>query len=157
MKNYPFVIATIMILSIVPLSFAEQRNSDLTIDGSTFNMSYDFDGELLAFGIDTESKSLLVGTADVNESTFELTFPSEVLSAENDEFVVLVDGAETNYSVTHIDDNTKLIFVIPVATEEIEIIGTNVIPEFPLGVLAIMGIVSAAALVFSRTKLMQFR
>jgi len=146
-----------MILSIVPLSFAEQRNSDLTIDGNTFNMSYDFDGELLAFGIDTESKSLLIGTTDVNESTFELTFPSEVLSAENDEFVVLVDGAETNYSITHIDDNTKLSFVIPVATEEIEIIGTNVIPEFPLGVLAIMGIVSATALVFSRTKLMQFK
>lgn len=146
-----------MILSIIPLSFADQRNYDLKVDGNTFNLSYDFDGELLAFGIDTESKSLLVGTTNVNESTFELSFSSEVLSAENDEFVVLVDGAETNYSVTHTDNNTKLSFVIPIATEEIEIVGTNVIPEFPLGVLAIMGIVSAATLVFSRTKLMQFR
>ena len=41
---------------------------------------------------------------------------------------------------------------IPEATEEIEIIGTTVVPEFPLGVLAIMGIVSAMALVFSKTK-----
>ncbi|MBM2819903.1 MAG: hypothetical protein HW410_1585 [Nitrosarchaeum sp.] len=146
-----------MILSITPLSFADQRNYDLIVDGNTFDLSYDFDGELLAFGIDTESKSLLVGTTNVNESTFELSFSSEVLSAENDEFVVLVDGAETNYSVTHTDNNTKLSFVIPIATEEIEIVGTNVIPEFPLGVLAIMGIVSAATLVFSRTKLMQFR
>lgn len=157
MKNYLFAIAASVILSTIPLSFAEQKNYDLKIDENTFNLSYDFDGELLAFGIDTESKSLLVGTADVNESTFELTFPSEVLSAENDEFVVLADGAETNYSVTHTDGNTKLSFIIPIATEEIEIVGTNVIPEFPLGVLAVMGIVSAAALVFSRTKLMQFR
>jgi hypothetical protein len=146
-----------MILSIIPLSFAESGNYDLEIDDRTFNLSYSFDGEIVSMDVDKELPSLLIGTVNVDESTFELSFPSELISAENDEFIILLDGAETDYTTTHTEDMTKLSFVIPIATEEIEIIGTSVIPEFPFGVLAIMGIVSAMAIVFSRTKLVHFR
>jgi hypothetical protein len=147
----------VVIQSIIPLSFAEEEKYDLKIDEKTFNLSYSFDGKLVSMDIDKESKSLLVGTTNVDESTFELSFPSELLSAENDEFVVLLDGTETDYTATHTDNVTKFSFVIPIATEEIEVIGTNVIPEFPFGVLAIMGIISSIAVMFSRPKLMQFR
>jgi len=157
LKNYLFVISTIVILSAVPLSFSESGNYDLEIDEGTFNLAYSFDGEVISMDIDKELPSLLIGTVNVNESTFDLSFPSELIGAENDEFIILLDGAETDYSVTHTEETTEISFVIPIATEEIEIIGTSVIPEFPLGVLAIMGIVSAMAIMFSRTKLMRFR
>lgn len=157
MKNYLIVIMMIVISSIIPLSFAESGKYDLTVDKKTFNLSYNFDGDLVSMDIDQESKSLLVGTTNVDESTFEISFPSELLSAEDNEFVVLLDGIETDYSVTHTNDMTKLSLVIPIATEEVEIIGTNVIPEFPLGTLAILGIISFVAIILSRTKLMQFR
>lgn len=147
----------IVISSIIPLSFAESGKYDLRVDEKTFNLSYNFDGDLVSIDIDQESKSLLVGTTNVDESTFEISFPSELLSAEDDEFVVLLDGIETDYSVTHTNDMIKLSLVIPIATEEVEIIGTNVIPEFPLGTLAILGIVSVIVIMLSRTKLMQFR
>lgn len=148
---------TIAVLSIIPLSFAESGKYDLKIDENAFSLPYSFDGKIISMDIDKESKSLLIGTTGVDESTFELSFPSELLSAENDEFVILLDGMETDYTVTHADDMTKLSLVIPIATEEIEIIGSNVIPEFPFGVLAIMGVVSIMAVVFSRSKITQFR
>ncbi len=157
MKNYLFVISTIVILSIIPLSFSESGNYDLEIDERTFNLSYSFDGEMISMDVDKELPSLLIGTTNVDESAFELSFPSELISAENDEFIILLDGAETDYSITHTEDMTELSFVIPIATEEIEIIGTSVIPEFPFGVLAIMGTVSAMAVVFSRTNIVRFR
>lgn len=157
MKNYFFVIVAITVLSIIPLSFAESGKYDVKVDEKTFNLSYSFDGKLISMDVDREAKSLLIGTTSVDESTFELSFPSELLSAENDEFVILLDGIETNYAVTHADDTTKLSLVIPIATEEIEIIGSNVIPEFPFGALAIMGVVSIMAMAFSRSKTMQFR
>lgn len=157
MKNYFFAITAITILSIIPLSFAESGNYDLKIDEKTFSLQYSFDGKLISMDLDKESKSLLIGTTNVNESTFELSFPSELISAENDEFVILLDGVETDYTVTHADDMTKFSLAIPIATEEIEIIGSDVIPEFPFGVLAIMGVVSIMAIVFSRSKIMRLR
>jgi len=157
LKNHLFVISTIVILSIIPVSFSESGNYDLEINEGTFVLPYSFDGEIISMDVDKELPSLLIGTINVNESTFELSFPSELISAENDEFIILLDGAETDYAITHTEDMTNISFVIPIATEEIEIIGTSVIPEFPFGVLAIMGVVSAMAVVFSRTKLVQFR
>lgn len=157
MKNYLIVIMIIVISSIIPLSFAESGKYDLTVDEKTFNLSYNFDGDLISMDIDQETKSLLVGTTNVDESTFEISFPSELLSAEDNEFVVLLDGIETDYSVTHAENMTKFSLVIPIATEEVEIIGTNVIPEFPIGTLAILGIISSVAIILFRTKLMQFR
>lgn len=157
MKNYLIVIMIIVISSIIPLSFAESGKYDLTVDEKTFNLSYNFDGDLISMDIDQETKSLLVGTTNVDESTFEISFPSELLSAEDNEFVVLLDGIETDYAVTHTENMTKFSLVIPIATEEIEIIGTNVIPEFPIGTLAILGIISSVAIILFRTKLMQFR
>ncbi len=157
MKNYLFVISTIVILSIIPASFSESGSYDLMIDERTFDIAYSLDGEVIAMDVDKELPSLLIGTVNVDESTFEMSFPTELISAEGDEFIILLDGAETDYSISHADDMTEISFVIPIATEEIEIIGTSVIPEFPIGVLAIMGIVSAMAVMFSRTKLVRLR
>lgn len=151
------LISVITILTIVPLSFADQGTYELEADGKTFDVSYNFDGELLAMTADQESTSLLVGMQNVEDSFFEISFPSELLSAQNAEFVVLVDGLETEYAVTYNDNNPTLRFSIPADSEEIEIIGTSVIPEFPLGVLAIMGAISAMVIVLSKMRLRLFK
>lgn len=139
------------------MSFADNGVEQIKADEQTFDVSYSFDGELVAMQVDKESTSLLIGTTNVQESVFEISFPSELLAAEEAQFVVLVDGLETDYTVTYTENNPTITLSIPEATEEIEIIGTSVVPEFPLGVLAIMGIVSAMALVFSKTKLAIFK
>lgn len=154
MKNYSFLIATIAALSMVPLSFADQGTYVLKIDGKSFDVSYSFDGELLAMDVDRESTSLLIGTQNVEDSTFEVSFSSELLSAQNAEFVVLVDGLETDYVVTYNGNDPTIKFPTPADSEEVEIIGTSIIPEFPVGALAIMAAVSAGIIVFSRTKML---
>jgi hypothetical protein len=157
LKNYLSIISAVAILSIIPVSFSESGNYDLVIDERTFNLAYNFDGEVISMDVDKELPSLLIGTVNVDESMFELSFPTELISAENDEFIILLDGAETDYTITYTEDMTEISFMIPIATEEIEIIGTSVIPEFPFGILAIMGIVSAMAIMFSRTKIIRFK
>lgn len=139
-------------ISTIPLSFADRGVETIEAEGESFDVSYSLDGELVAIQVDQESTSLLIGTTNVQDSTFEVSFPSELLAAENAEFVVLVDGLETDYTISYADNNPTILVQVPEATEEIEIIGTTVVPEFPLGVLAIMGVVSAMALVFSKTK-----
>jgi len=139
-------------ISTIPLSFADRGVETIEAEGESFDVSYNLDGELVAIQVDQESTSLLIGTTNVQDSTFEVSFPSELLAAENAEFVVLVDGLETDYTISYADNNPTILVQVPEATEEIEIIGTTVVPEFPLGVLAIMGVVSAMALAFSKTK-----
>jgi len=152
-----FAILAIAAISTIPMSFADEGMQTVEAEGKSFDVSYSVDGELLAIGVDQESTSLLVGLDQVNESTFTISFPSELLAAENASFVVLVDGLETDYTVSYDGDNPTITIPIPEATEEIEIIGTSVVPEFPLGVLAVMGVVSAVALIFSKSRLAIFK
>lgn len=157
MKNYLLVTTSIMLLSITPFSFAAERTYDLEFDEKTFDISYSLDGEVLAMEIDPHVTSLLVGTENVEASIFTISFPSELLRVENADFIILVDGLETAYTLEYEGDNTSMTFPIPAFTEEIEIIGTHVIPEFPLGVLAVMGVLSATVIALSRTRLSLFR
>ncbi|MFM7861156.1 MAG: hypothetical protein ACKO7Y_00140 [Candidatus Nitrosotenuis sp.] len=149
------ILAIIAAISAAPASFAE--STTIQADEKSFDVQYSFDGELLAMDIDKESKSLLVGLDGTQESTFEITFPSELLSAENGDFVVLVDGLEEDYTITYDNDKQTLTLPIPEETQEIEIIGTSVIPEFPFGVLAVMGVIVSVAVVFSRSRLAIFK
>lgn len=148
-------IAIIAAVSAAPLSFADQGTYEIEVDGKTFDVSYSFDGELVAIDVDQESTSLLIGTTNVNDSTFEIGFQSDLLSAQNAEFIILVDGLETDYIVTYDGNNPRITFPIVADSEEIELIGTSVIPEFPFGALAIMGIVSALMIIFSKTRLLK--
>jgi len=157
LKKYIAIFVSIAILSMIPLSLADQGTYKLEVDEKTFDVSYSFDGELLAMGVDQESTSLLIGTQNVEDSFFEVSFSSELLSAQNAEFVVLIDGLETDYTVTYDGDNPALAFPIQADSEEIEIIGTSVIPEFPLGALAIMGAVSATAILLTRMRQRLFK
>jgi hypothetical protein len=150
LKNSFFVIAVIVLFSVIPASFAETYKLD--VDGDTFDVTYSLDGQVIAMQADQESTSLLIGITEVEESVFEIGFSSVLLSAENGEFVVLVDGLETDYSIEYDGDDPMLAFQLEAGSEEIEIIGTNVIPEFPFGAIAMMGAVSVMVLVFSRAK-----
>jgi hypothetical protein len=152
LKNQLCVIASVIAFSMVQMSFADSGTYELDIDGKTFDVVYDLDGELIAMQVDQESTSLLIGTTNVEDSTFEIGFPSELLSATNGEFIVLVDGLETDYTVSYNGEEPTITFPIEAGSEEIEIIGTSVVPEFPLGAMAVMGAVSTMVLVFSRAK-----
>jgi prepilin signal peptidase PulO-like enzyme (type II secretory pathway) len=126
---------------------AEIYTHTFETEGQIFEITYDFDGNLLAIDIDKESTSMLIGVYDVKDSMFEISFPPELLAAEQADFIVLVDGFETDYAIRYDEKTPHLTFPIPALTEEIEIIGTSVIPEFPFGPILVMGIVALVTVV----------
>lgn len=125
----------------------------LEIDENVFDIEYNLDGDVIAMATDKETISLLIATENVEDSEFIITLPNELIRAENNEFVVLVNGYEVNYKIT----DTQLSFFIPAFTEEIEIIGTYVVPEFPLGAIMLFGAVSIIVILLQKSKKTLFR
>ena len=131
----------------------KKKKHVLEIDEHVFDIVYDVDADVLAMAIDQESKSLLVGIDNAQDSQFMIAFPKEMIDAENGEFAVLVNGVEIEYEISSDSQNYTLIFYVPVDSEEVEIIGTHVIPEFHIGVIVIIGIVMMSSIIISRSKL----
>ena len=155
-KKYLFLLIFSMLLTInINQIFAEKYYS-LEIDSNAFELKYNFDGNVIAMEIDKELNSLLIGTENVKNSQLDITFPPSLLSAENNEFAILVNGIEVEYQVES-SDEVHLTFFIPTYTEEIEIIGTHVIPEYPLGVVLILSSLMGFVVMFQKTKGVLFR
>jgi hypothetical protein len=151
LKKYLYVVSTIVLLSCFQISLADSGTYKLTTYGKTFDITYKLDGSVISMGIDQESTSLLIGTTNVSDTVFEIGFSSELLSATNGEFIVLVDGLETDYTILYNNGNPTIMVPIETDTEEVEVIGTSAIPEFPLGVMAVMGTVTCLGLVLCKT------
>ena len=92
---------------------------------------------------------------ETSDMPFEISLPAELISVENNEFVVLVDWVEVDYDVSTQNEVSILQFFVPVDSQELEIIGTQVIPEFPLGVLMVF--TTMIVIVTLVTKIDKFR
>jgi len=149
----------IVIFSIFLQNFLAYGESyQLTVDENSFEINYSTTGRVIAMEIDKELFSLLIGLENVEkDSILEIEFTHELISAENNEFAVLVNGYEVDYELSTTDLGSKLTIPIFADTEEIEIIGTNVIPEFPLGILMVLVFTIMFVVFFSRTKIMVFK
>ncbi len=155
----PQIIFFIVIFSIFLQNFLAYGESyQLTVDENSFEINYSTTGRVIAMEIDKELFSLLIGLENVEkDSILEIEFTHELISAENNEFAVLVNGYEIDYELSTTDLGSKLTIPIFADTEEIEIIGTNVIPEFPLGILMVLVFTIMFVVFFSRTKIMVFK
>jgi len=123
------------------------------IEENIFDIYYGYKGSLDSMGaehvepilssmdINEERKSIEIIMEDVPEKTdFWVRIPQEVLYAENENFTVLVDGIDTKYDLMKFPNDYVIGFVILETTENIEIIGTRVIPEFGALPVLILGI-----------------
>ena len=123
------------------------------IGDDTFDIYYGYKGSLDSIGahdddpvlssmsINEERKSIEIIMEDVPEKTdFWVRIPHEVLYAEDAQFTVLVDGVDTGYDVTNFPNDFAIGFIITETTENIEIIGTRVIPEFGIFSVMVLGI-----------------
>ncbi len=153
------IIFFIAIFSIFSQNFLAYGESyQLTVDENSFEIDYSTTGRVIAMEIDKELSSLLVGLENVEmDSILEIEFTHELISAENNEFAVLVNGYEVDYELSTTDLGSKLTIPIFADTEEIEIIGTNVIPEFPLGIFMVLVFTIMFVVFFSRTKIIVFK
>ena len=129
----------------------------LTFDGHTFDISYIVNGDVLAMAIDPESKSLLIGLENTIDSKFSISFNPELIRATNNEYVILVNGQDVDYQFAQDPDSFTLSFFVPTGTQEVEVIGTSVIPEFHIGIIFMLIIMITSVIIFTKVKTSFFK
>ena len=115
--------------------------TSITIQDSTDLISYEItNGKVINSIPDLDAVSLLLYIESTDDGSITLTIPRSVLDAtinsEDDQFFVLVDGEEVDFEEIATSTERTLTINFLAGTEEIEIIGTFVIPEF--GTIAAM-------------------
>ena len=122
------------------------------VGNTDFDVSYSITGgKVLGITADVEAKSLLVSIETTSDGTLTITLPRGLIDAkinggndgEDDSFFVLIDGEEVEVQEeTTSTDRTLTIHFLDGA-EELDIIGTWIIPEFG----AIAALVLAVAII----------
>ena len=164
--KFLFLFSNLLLISFVPVfaashpEFSGIENPSkyiLDIDEHTFEIEYEVNGEVIAMEIDSELTSLLIALENTTDSVFKIDLDHQLINAQNNEFAILVNGYEVEYEIVSDANSSTFTFFVPQYTEEIEIIGTHVIPEFPLGATFGLVLLITMIMVVSRTKLPIFR
>lgn len=111
----------------------------------------DYNAVITAMSVIPEKKSLLINFDNIFQTdNVWIRFPNEVISANNEKFVLLVDGIEKGYELSSHGNDTRLGFVIKTGTQQVEIIGNNVVPEFPVNIFLVFLMVFCVVIVLTR-------
>jgi len=108
--------------------------------------------KLSTININTERKSLEITMESVpSDSVLWLRLPFEVISAENAQYKLEIDGKETLYDITKFPQDYAIGMIMPKDTKHIEIIGTQVVPEFGAISIVILGISLIGIIYFTKS------
>ena len=134
------------------ISITEDENSSQSIVLDDQEVVYELTGaEILRMFPDPENKSLIIEIKTFSDGELSLTLPTTVIDTDEEGFFVLVDGDETNHNAESVPGFWTLTIPFSYGSEEIEIIGTFVIPEFGT-VAALILMASIATIVIISTK-----
>ena len=121
-----FVLFTVISTALV---YAETISVD--VDGTSYDVEYTATGiSVSSIDSDPEGKSIFLtidatassGTLDV---TFERSFFDALYEGEDDDFIILADGDEPNFTETSTTSQSRTLSItLPAGTEEVEIIGS---------------------------------
>jgi len=133
------------IQSVTTGTSVEEENITVVVDGEIFSVKYSIEnGTVTAAYIDIETKSLIIVIDSLDDGVVTLTLPNSLITSDEYGYFILVDGEEAdNYDESNTSSSTTLIIPFGAGTEEIEIIGSWVVPEFG----AIAGLVLAVAII----------
>ncbi len=130
--------------------------STIPVDGTNYLITYTItNGKVLDIKANTQSKSLIVTIQTTGDGLLTITMPRAVIDAKksdgtDDQFIVLNDGQQNGQANETLTTSTDRTLAIPFknGTQQIEIIGTFVIPEFgPIAALVLtIAIVSIIAI-----------
>jgi predicted secreted protein with PEFG-CTERM motif len=124
----------------------------------TFNVNYTITGGTVkTMTIDAQSLSVIVSVNSTSDGTISLQLPRALIDAkqpnsnQDDAFIILIDGAEVKPQSESADNDFRNITVqFLQGDQDIEIIGTQIVPEFgPIAALvlaiAIISIIAVSA------------
>ncbi len=133
--------------------------SGQSLTDGDFGIAYQITGgSVVSITPDVDQSSLIIVIEASDDGELTITLPREVIDAKigdaDDDFFVLVDAEEVDFDETKTDSDRTLTIGFLAGTEEIEIIGTFVIPEFGTiaALILAVAIISIIA-VSARTKL----
>jgi predicted secreted protein with PEFG-CTERM motif len=115
-----------------------EERGDMSLDIQGVNVNYTINGgKIISIIPDLDETSLIITIETTTDGELIITLPKDVIDGI---FFVLVDGEETIYTEEVSDNFSTLIIPFYNGTEEIEIIGTFVIPEFGTIVVLVLAI-----------------
>lgn len=140
-----------------PGSLLPPGSPTYAVDGSDVSVGYSITGgSLTSIAPDEESNSIVIGLDTDSDGTLIIDFPREVLDARadgcsgsEDTFIVLVDGEERDFEESSTDALRSLSIGFEAGAEQIEVIGTCVIPEF--GTIAVVILAVAVVAIVAMT------
>ncbi len=117
-------------------------DSTVSVQGSVNLIGYEITGgKILSIIPDVDANSLIISIDATDDGSLTLTIPRSVLDAllgngDDDDFFVLVDDEEVDFDEITSSTDRILTITFQAGAEQIEIIGTFVVPEF--GTIAAM-------------------
>ena len=111
-------------------------SNSFAVEGTNYTVTYDItNGKILGMKTDSQAKSLLVAIQTTDDGVLTITLPRALIDAKagnlDDKFFVLVNSQEADFTETNTTTTDRTLSIPFVdGTEEIEIIGTQVVPEF---------------------------
>ncbi len=132
--------------------------STIPVDGTSYSISYTItNGKVLDIKADPASKSLTISIQTTGDGLLTITMPRALIDATNSDgtdtkFVVLNDGQENTLANETVTTGTDRTLAIPFknGTQQIEIIGTFVIPEFGPIAAMVLAIAVISIIVISK-------
>ena len=135
----------------------------MIVDDTSYDMYYGYHGSLDSMASDKSEPVLSSMSINQERMSLEITFseipansvfwvrmPDNVISAEKGHFQVFVDGKKTLYDLTKFPKDYALGMIVPKDGRHVEIIGTNVIPEFGSIAILILVLPIVSIVVISR-------
>jgi len=111
-----------------------------------YELGYELTGaKIIRITPDTEMKSLIFEIETYSDGELRITLPKDVIDTDEEGFFILVDGIETDHEAVSNLENWSFVIPFSYGSEEIEIIGTFVIPEF--GTIAVLVLVTSIAVI----------
>ena len=137
--------------------FKTPLKGPIPVQGTEYDLTYSITGGVLTQASpDQEADSLILNIDSISNGTLHVQLPRSVIDAKfdgaDDDFFVLIDGLETDFEESKTAADRTLTISFPAGTEEIEIIGTNVVPEFGTIPILIFLISIVSMIALSRTK-----
>ena len=149
MRLRPYVILAVLLISFTTVpSFAQLANNYTVKNpqgGQPYTINYTITGAAITdVQVNTQETSLVVLINSTSDGNLVIDMPRSLIDAKagvnDDNFIVLIDDTYTSYHETKTDTDRTLSIAFTGGTERIEIIGTQVLPEFGSVSVAILAI-----------------
>jgi len=121
----------LVLFTIISSALVYAETGSVNIEGNSFDVEYTATGMTVSgFEADLDFISLIL-TVDVSDSggtldiTFDRSFFDSIFNGADDDFIILADGDEPNFTETETTTQSRTLSIeLPAGTEEVEIIGS---------------------------------